>query len=309
MRRMLKKSLLIAAACLMLSGCGAEAVELSDEDTKRVANFSSDVISQHNQYSNSRLADVEEVKWEYQKQVDLEVKKKNFIAQQRAAGMLDETQEGESGTEGEGSAGLPEEEEVPVIPLEQALGVEEAKITYANYEVLDSYPSAQENADVFMGMTAAPGDKLLVLHFTLSNPGTSDIFCDVLKGRPQFRVRINGERKTIQQTILPNDLSKFSDVIEGGGQVDTVLISEVLSSDASNISSLSLIVRSAEGRPEYPLIEGRPLGEGGDVSEGGGIPEAPIPEMDTAAPSQPETYFDENAEEPYGILTYQMPQQ
>ena len=309
---MKKRAGILALALLMLAlpaGCGAEAVELSDEDTKRVADYSSDILSQHNQYSNSRLADVEEVKWEYQKQLDLEVKKKNFIAQQRAAGMLDDGQEGGDGSDGGGSAeGQAAEEELPVMPLEEALDLGGASIRYTGHEVVNSYPSAQENADVIMGMTAAQGDRLVVLHFELSNPSDADILCDVLSGRPQFRIKINGQRHTLQQTILPNDLSKFTEVIPAGGTADTVLISEVEAAKAENITDLSLIVRSAEGRPEYKLEGSGSGGEASGSSEPAPVqdtPDIPIPDYEGSSGDS----IDFDAEEPYGILTYEMPQQ
>ncbi len=253
--------------CICSAGCGAEAVDLSEEDTKRVADFSSDIISQHNQYSNSRLADVEEVKWEYQKQVDLEIKKKNFIAQQRAAGLMpdaggetkDPSGSGDSGSaSGEGEA-----EEVPLIPMVEAVGLPAGvSMRYQGYEVTNSYPTGATEGSVYMGMTAAQGDSLVVLHFDLVNETDSDVMCDILSNRPQFRIRVNGDRNTIQQTILPNDLSKFADVIPAGSSVETVLISEMATPKTEDIESVSLIVRSAEGRPEYPLEESA----GGEVA-------------------------------------------
>ena len=71
--------------------------------------------------------------------------------------------------------------------------------------------------------------------------------------RPTFRVKINGENHTVQQTILPDDLSKFEETIPAYSSSDAVLISEVSESTAAAIDSLSLIVRSAESRPEYKL--------------------------------------------------------
>ncbi|MCR5487694.1 MAG: hypothetical protein K6F35_09235 [Lachnospiraceae bacterium] len=300
---------MIAITAYLACGCG-EAVELSEEDSKRVANYSSDILSQHNQYSNSRLADVEEVKWEYQKQVDLEVKKKNFIAQQRAAGLMGD-EELPEGDLGDGSTSETAEE-APAMPLEEAIGLEGTGIKYTGYEVVDSYPSKQVEGDVFMGMTAAAGDHLVVLHFELSNPAETDTFCDILSGRPQFRVKINGERHPIQQTILPNDLSKYSDVIPAGGKTDVVLISEVEASKADAINDLSLIVRSAEGRPEYKLDGSGGAAEGGETQESQEaqqaqeMPDVPIPGVEENTGGNE---IDFNAEEPYGVLTYEMPKQ
>ena len=57
----------------------------------------------------------------------------------------------------------------------------------------------------------------------------------------------------MQQTILPDDLSKYDDMIPAYGSSDAVLISEVTEAAVSDIDSLSLVVRSNENRPEYKL--------------------------------------------------------
>ena len=52
----------LASAGLVLAGCGAPGVDISDEDVKRVADYSSDIVSQHNDKSDSRLVDIAIVK-------------------------------------------------------------------------------------------------------------------------------------------------------------------------------------------------------------------------------------------------------
>ena len=66
-----KKIILISAVALYaltVSGCGAAGVDLSDEDAKKVANYSSDVVSQHNDKSDTRLVSLATVKKKYQDQ-------------------------------------------------------------------------------------------------------------------------------------------------------------------------------------------------------------------------------------------------
>ncbi len=242
---------------LFSAGCVfGDHVELDDENSQKVADYSTDIISKHNKYSNSRLVDVETVKKEYQKQIDLEAKKKNFIAMQRgaadgaAAEDGSQTGEGQQGEDGE-SGGIP----VPEIPLAEAIDIPEFDVKYTGVDVAVSYPDNTISDNIVMGMTAASGDRLVIVHFLVTNTSDHDMECDVLSVKPQFRLRVNGERKTLQQTILENDLSKYSSVIPAGDSVDTVLICEMAEADAENIDTLSLIVRSAAGRPEYVLEE------------------------------------------------------
>ncbi|MBQ8955380.1 MAG: hypothetical protein IJ075_00240 [Lachnospiraceae bacterium] len=234
---------------LSLTGCGAPGVDISDEDVKKVADYSSDIVSQHNDKSDSRLVDLSTVKRKYREQLDLEIKRQNFRALEQAALQA----ESESGSEGSDS-GSGEYVE-PDISLAEAIGTTDFDIYYTDHEVSKSYPSSGSVSadDVYMGMTAAAGDTLLIMHFNISNTEGLDRECDIIDLRPTFRVKINGENHTVQQTILPDDLSKFEGTIPAYSSADAVLISEVTEETASDIQSLSLIVRSADSRPEYKL--------------------------------------------------------
>lgn len=235
-----------------LTGCGAESVDISDEDVKRVANYSSDIVSQHSDKSESRLVDLSTVKRKYQEQLDLEIKKQNFKALEQAASGESSASgsDGEGGADGEENGGYVE----PEMSLAEAIGVPEFDIYYTGYEISSTYPSqASVSEDVYMGMTAAPGDTLLIMHFNISNIEGLDRECYILGLKPTFRVKINGESNTVQQTILSDDLSKYDGTIPAYSSQDAVLICESSESALSNIESLSLVVRSAEGRPEYKL--------------------------------------------------------
>ena len=233
-----------------LTGCGAESVSISDEDVKRVANYSSDIVSQHSDKSESRLVDLNTVKRKYQERLDLEIRKQNFKALEQAASGESSSGSGSEGENAEENDGYTE----PDMTLAEAIGVPEFDIYYTGCEIAKSYPTqASVSDDVYMGMTAAPGDTLLIMHFNISNIEGLDRECYILGLKPTFRVKINGESNTVQQTILSDDLSKFDGTIPAYSSQDTVLICESSESALSDIESLSLIVRSAEGRPEYRL--------------------------------------------------------
>ena len=232
-----------------LAGCGAESVNLSDEDVQKGVDYSSDVVSQHNDKSDSRLVDISIVKRKYQEQLDLEIKRQNFRALKQAAESADGSGSG-SGSGGEGDTYVE-----PEMTLAEAIGVPEFDIYYTDHEVSKSYPSSGSVSvdDVYMGMTAAQGDTLLIMHFKISNTEGLDRVCDIIDLKPSFRVNINGKNHTVQQTILSDDLSKFEGTVPAYGSADAVLISEISEDVGSAIDSLSLVVRSADGRPEYKL--------------------------------------------------------
>ena len=246
---------MIIMISLFAAGCAfGQHVELTDENSQIVTDYSTDVVSKHNKYSKSRLVDLKTVRKEYQKQIDLDAKKKNFIAMQRgvSANAQDQPSDG-NGSGGEENAG--DAVPVPEISIAEAIDIPEFDVEYTGFDVAVSYPDSSMSDNIIMGMTAAQGDRLLIVHFLVSNRSDQDMECDVLSVKPQFRLRVNGERRTLQQTILENDLSKYSSVIPAGDSADTVLICEMSEADAENIETLSLIVRSAAGRPEYVLEE------------------------------------------------------
>lgn len=226
----------------MLCACGSSSADLSDEDTEKVVNYSSDVLSKHNQASSERIADESEVKSEYQKQLDLDVKKQNILAQEQAS-------QSASGSEDQSVSG---DAAVPSMSLAEAVGVPGFEIDYKGYDISQSYPESVSE-DIYMGMTAAEKDKLLILHFTITNTSDTDAECNILSQKPTFRVKLNGEKNTVQQTILEDDMISYDDTVPAGQSVPVVLISEIASDKLNDIQSLSLIVRSAEGRPEYQL--------------------------------------------------------
>lgn len=244
--------IILLTGAFFLNGCGAPGVNISDEDVKRVADYSSDIVSQHNDKSDSRLVELWKVKRKYQQQLDLEIKRQNFRALEQGAQNADS---GEGSDSGSGNGEEAQENEEPQMSLAEAIGAPEFDIYYTDYEVNRSYPtgSSVSAEDVYMGMTAAQGDTLLIMHFNISNTEGTDRVCDIIDLKPSFRVNINGENHTVQQTILPDDLSKYEGTIPAYGSVDAVLISEVRDETAANIESLSLVVRSADGRPEYSL--------------------------------------------------------
>ena len=107
-----------------LAGCGAASVDISDEDVKRVANYSSDIVSQHNDKSDSRLVDLATVKRKYQQQLDLEIKRQNFRAmEQAAANGGTESGDGSGSDSGSGNGEETEENVQPDMTLSEAIGV------------------------------------------------------------------------------------------------------------------------------------------------------------------------------------------
>lgn len=144
----------------------------------------------------------------------------------------------------------------PMAPsdIAGAIGVEGFEISYTGYEVAEVYPDAGGDVLSF-SMQATEGRKLLVVHLDVKNNASEDRECDVLGCNVKFRVIINNSSRVNEQmTILLNDLKSYREMIGAGQSVDTVLVFEVDSELADQISSLSLAVVGAGGESSFTLM-------------------------------------------------------
>lgn len=150
---------------------------------------------------------------------------------------------GNAGSVAAGGAGIP-----------AAIGIPEFEMTYKGYETADIYPKS-DGSDLTFSMQAAPGKELVVLHFDVKNPGSSDAECNVLDQNVKFRILVNeSNRINEQMTILLNDLKSYKDTIGAGQAADTVLVFEADASVAESIRSLSLIVVNSGAESSFSLM-------------------------------------------------------
>lgn len=134
-----------------------------------------------------------------------------------------------------------------------AIGIRGFEMTYKGYETADIYPKSDGN-DLTFSMQAAPGKKLIVLHFDVMNPGSGEAECNVLDCNVKFRILVNDTNRINEQmTILLNDLKSYKDTIGAGQTKDTVLVFEADASVAESIGSLSLIVVNGSGESAFTL--------------------------------------------------------
>ena len=238
--------ILILVLRMMMCACGSSGstTGLSTEDEQKVVNYSSGVIAKHSSTRSERIADESEVKAAYQKELDLEAKKANFQAQQAAA---------EAASQNADKSSASGDSTEPAMTMAEALGLSsDFSVSFKGYDICDDYP-ADDSGDNSFKMTAAADDKLVVMHFEITNVSGADAECDILDGSPIFRTVINDKKYSVLTTLLLNDLATYKDTVSVSAPVDLVLISEINADAASDVSSLSLIIKSADGMPRYTL--------------------------------------------------------
>ena len=137
-----------------------------------------------------------------------------------------------------------------------ALGIPDFDVTFTGYELADIYPDSDMSGDEAMlfSLKSEEGEKLLILHFDLSNNTGADTECRPINSDVKIRLLVNEETRLNQQmTILMNDLKSYDAVMPAGVTEDTVLVFYIDDSLADNIQTLTLLIIGEEGESRFEL--------------------------------------------------------
>lgn len=111
------------------------------------------------------------------------------------------------------------------------------------YEVVDSYPEG-DNVNPYLTVDASDGNKLLVLHFNLTNNSGSDMDVNLNTLNLRYRVSLNGgKNKFVMTTLLENDLLSYVGTLSSGQTEDIVAICEISEAEGANIQTIDFTVR------------------------------------------------------------------
>lgn len=111
------------------------------------------------------------------------------------------------------------------------------------YEVTDSYPEG-DDVNPYFTMDASAGNKLLVLHFDLTNTSGSDMDVNLNTLNLRYRVSLNGgKNKFVMTTLLENDILSYVGTIPAGQTEDIIAICEISEEEAANIQNIDFTVR------------------------------------------------------------------
>ena len=229
----MNKRILIALAAVMLvfglAGCGENQIpDLTDEQMQMMGEFTAVTLMRYDANHRSRLVDYS---------------------------LLMATPEPEITPEPEPTrepAGMDPVDDTPVInangqtganaSLEETLEFSEGvTVAYTGLALYDVYPEGEGD----IAIRATEGKKLLVLSFSVSNTTTQDQSLDLLKLEPIFRITVNGDyTRRALLTMLENDFATFKGTIPVGESTTTVLVIEIDSEMADNLTSISLNLKN-----------------------------------------------------------------
>lgn len=239
----MKKAIIVAGvAALMLTGCAGE-VELSEEDTVRVAQYAADLVLKYDNNYKERLLTLDEQAEAREKlrlAAEKDEKLQELLEQKNNAKTEKDTGKTETGTNNGGTEGETQEEAV-MYALNDVVKVDGFTFQNNGYDVLDEYPKvSQDGNNMAMELTAASGKKLLVLKYGITNITDSKAECNLFDKDISAKVVVNGNINADSMiTMLLNDFSTLKTDIDPGTTYEAVLIFEI-PEEASDIQSLAL---------------------------------------------------------------------
>lgn len=242
----------LLAATMVLTGCGqSQMVDLNEEQEQQVAEYAAGLMLKYASNYHSRLVDSETElialaderahKQEIQAKVD--AMKQQEKQEEETAREENSSSSGTSVVDASGGQGSTSVEEIT-----DAISTQ---ITYSGCELVDSYPDSQEDSLVF-AMDATEGNKLLVMHFTMTNVTAEPAQVDVASTGCRFRCNVNGDGyQNILTTMLLNDLASYKGTLEAGESQDVVLVMEV--PEDTQVQSLELLIKKGSQQVKMPL--------------------------------------------------------
>ena len=242
-------SFLIAGA--FLTGCGQnEMVELSEEQQTQVAEYAAGLLLKYASNYHSRLVDSEE---ELIALADKRAHKEELQAKANAMKQQEAQEEQAAEVSNNQSTGVVDMsgDSAANVTMEDILDTVSVTITYNGYELLVSYPEESEDNYVF-AMDATQGNKLLVMHFTMTNVTAESMEVDIASTGCKFLCKVNGEGyHNVLTTMLLNDLAAYKGTVDAGTSQDVVLVLEV--PEDTQIQSLELLMKKGTQQVKMSL--------------------------------------------------------
>lgn len=237
MRKKTVRIAAIAAAGLMLTGCGDAAYNLTAAEERIIVDYAAHMVTKYNTLQKKGLT-----------YVDLEPEPETETEAPEEQPLEPETEIPDMGVPL--SPGMPEGGEdtgAMTAGLPELFGVEGISIVYVGARLDESYMEAS-----YYAVQADPGYTYLILGIDVTNTSEQEISLDYLTRQPHFSATVNGEvRSPAEVTALTGDFATYTGTLSGGETKEMVLLFQVPGSIQS-VDSLELEV-SVDGN-NYQII-------------------------------------------------------
>ena len=253
--RMRKHSILLcvlAMAAMLLAGCGEAMYELTPEEEAIITSYAAHIVAKYNKkqpegytyvYVSPETAEeipAEEVPAAVSDDEAQEPEQDTSAGETEVSGN-EADNPGSDGMEGD-SGEDQTEENGPAMA--RALGIKGARLVYTGIQFTSIYDTVYPE----------PGNKLMILHFSLVNEKDSKLKVSVLDASPVFRASLNGESAvTGDISILSDDLSTYAGEIPAGESDNVMLLFQVPVNADETVNSLKLQIRADGSSSTFTL--------------------------------------------------------
>jgi len=234
----MKKAFLVITAALMLSGCGAQVPNMTEEQSAQIAEYAAGLLMKYDEHHESRLLNDAELEKELARLEALYLRKAELVAMDEA---LEEEKQKEKEEKEQALADIPvitPEEKVDIGQyVDDFYGIEGISIRYKDYKVMDAYPESED----YFSVQAEMGKKLLVISFVAKNDSGTEQTLDMISLMPNMKVGINDEGvQSALSTLLADDIANYRGTLAEGEEVTLVLLAKIDEEKAANIQSIVL---------------------------------------------------------------------
>lgn len=239
----MKKAIITAGvAVLLLTGCAGE-VNLSEEDTARVAQYAADLVLKYDNNYKERLLTLEEQE-EAKEKLRLAAERDEKLQElldQKNHPKTEETGKKESGNNSDSGDSENQEEPAVMYSLNDVVKADGFSFQSNGYEIVEEYPEvSDENQDISMEISATSGKRLLIAKYGITNTTDTKAECDLFSKDISAKAVVNGNVNTDSMiTMLLNDFSTLKTEIEPGTTYEAVLVFEV-PEEVTNVQSMEL---------------------------------------------------------------------
>lgn len=231
MKGFMKKGAVIIAAGMLLTGCGEELTTLTESEEAVIVNYSAGTLAKFNKRQQDGLTVVAPKEEEAEQEESVVPQEEEVKENQQNQQNQDKTDDVQETVE--------QEEAETEVSLTQALAIPGVEVKYTGYEIRNSYEESTA-----LSMVADEGNTYFVMKYTLTNTGSEEAVCEILKKQPVFTLSLNGSAAHKNAvTLLSNDLATYSENLAPGATAEAVLVFEVPLEETTEISSVEADVQ------------------------------------------------------------------
>lgn len=221
----------------LLSGCN-NVVDLTDEETKLIAEYAAEVLLKYDVNYTDRIDEGEEETLENEAASDTEDSAAKIANGTSATeetnteieDTVSESNDAETSDSNEGA-----EEDIAKIA-----GISGVSITYKDYLITDQYPAAEEE-DKFIYLDASEGHRLLAVRFKVVNTTQNIVDVSLIDKEIHYSIICNDEKAAdAMLTILMEDLGTLEATLNPGEEQEAVLVFQISEDMENKLNSIKL---------------------------------------------------------------------